>query len=99
MKTIKPLGNQVLVKRAEAPTTKNGIFLPESAQEKPKQGEIAAVGPGKYDEKGELQPMSVKVGDSVLFGAYSGTEVKTDEEDAEYLIMSEEEILGILVNN
>lgn len=93
---IKPLGNRVLVKRSEAKTTKGGIILPETAKEKPKQGEIVAVGPGKVDKEGKLQPMHVRKGDCVLFTAYAGTEVKTDAADAEYLIMSEEDILGVI---
>jgi chaperonin GroES len=95
-KHIKPLGNRVLVKRSEAKTTKGGIILPDTAQEKPKQGEIVAVGPGKADESGKLQSPHVKVGDQVLFSSYAGTEVKTEDHDVEYLIMSEDDILGIL---
>ncbi len=93
---VKPLGNRVLIKRKEAEATKGGILLPDSAQEKPKQGTVVAVGPGKYDDQGHLQPMNLKVGDEVLFSSYSGTEVKT-ENDTEYLIMTEEDILGDLV--
>jgi chaperonin GroES len=95
---IKPLGNRVLVKRAKAQTSKGGILLPETAQEKPKQGEIIAAGPGKIDEEGTVRQMNVRVGDHVLFGAYAGTEVKTEERDVEYLIMSEDDILGVLVS-
>jgi len=94
---IKPMGNRVLVKRSEAKMSKGGILLPETAQEKPRQGEVIAVGPGKYDDKGELKAMHVRVGDTVLFSSYGGTEVKTEEGDADYLILSEEDILGILV--
>lgn len=94
MKKIKPLGNRVLIKRSKAPTTKGGILLPDSAQEKPKEGTVIAVGPGKVDEHGKRDTMQVKVGDLVLFSAYSGTEVKGDDE--ELLIISEEEILGVL---
>ncbi len=96
MQKVKPLGNRILVKRSEAKTTKGGIILPDSAQEKPKQGEVVAVGPGKYDEDGELQPMNVRVGDTVLFTSYAGTEVKAEELGVEYLIMSEEDVLGVL---
>lgn len=96
VKKIKPLGNRILVKRSQAKTTKGGIILPETAKEKPKQGEVIAVGPGKTNEDGDLEPMNVRVGDQVLFSAYAGTEVKTDEIDVEYLIMSEEDILGTL---
>ncbi len=96
-KNIKPLGNRVLVKRSMAKITKGGIILPEAAQEKPRQGEVIAVGPGKIDEKGTLQEMNVQIGDVILFSSYSGTEVKKENEEAEYLIMSEDDILGILV--
>jgi chaperonin GroES len=96
-KKIKPLGNRVLVKRSEVKTTKGGILLPDTAQEKPKQGEVVAVGPGKMDEEGNLKTMNVRVGDQVLFSAYAGTEVKTESQDAEYLVMSEDDILGVLV--
>lgn len=92
---IKPLGNRVLVKRSKAPaSTKGGILLPDSAQEKPKEGEILAIGTGKVDESGNLQKMNLKVGDRILFSAYAGTEVKLNEE--EYLIMSEEDVFGVL---
>lgn len=94
MTKIKPLGNRVLIKRSKAPTTKGGILLPDSAQEKPKEGIVMAIGPGKIDEKGNKQTVEVKVGDHVLFGAYAGTEVKGDNE--EMLILSEEDILGVL---
>lgn len=94
MKNIKPLGNRVLIKRSKAQTTKGGILLPDSAQEKPKEGVVVAVGPGKCDEQGNKEPMQLKVGDRVLFSSYSGTEVKGDEE--EMLILSEDDVLGIL---
>ncbi len=97
--TIKPLGNRVLVKRSSAKTTKGGILLPETAKEKPREGEVVAVGPGKMDETGVLKKMNVQVGDQVLFSAYGGTEVKTDETDADYLILSEDDILGVLVQS
>ena len=93
---IKPLGNRVLIKRSKTTTTKGGILLPETAQEKPKQGEVVAVGPGARDESGNLKPITVCVGDSVLFSSYAGSEVKTDDFQAEYLIMSEDDILGVL---
>jgi chaperonin GroES len=95
-KNIKPLGNRVLVKRSEARVSKGGIILPETAKQKPKQGEVLAVGPGKLDTKGRLQPLNVRVGDKVLFSNYAGTEMQHDEA-AEHLIMSEDDILGILV--
>lgn len=91
---IKPLGNRVLVQRAKAQTSKGGILLPDTAQEKPKEGIVIAVGPGKIDDEGKLQPLSLKEGDRVLFSSYAGTEVK--EEDMEYLIMAEDDILGVL---
>ncbi len=94
---IKPLGNRVLVKRAESKLSKGNILLPETAQEKPKQGEIVAVGPGKYDDKGNVTAMNVQVGDTVLFSSFAGTAVKTDDDQADYLIMSEDDILGVLV--
>lgn len=93
---IKPLGNRVLVRRLQAKTTRGGIILPDSAQEKPKQGDVVAVGPGKRTEEGVLKPMTVQVGDRVLFTSYAGTEVKTADAEQEYLIMSEEDILGVL---
>lgn len=96
VKKLQPLGNRVLIKRIEAKTTKGGILLPDSAREKPRQGEVLAVGPGTYDEQGHLQPLHVKVGDQILFSSYAGSEVKTDEE-GEYLILSEEEILGLVI--
>ncbi len=98
IKNVQPLGNRVLVKRAEAKTTKGGILLPDSAQEKPRQGQVIAVGPGKSGEDGELQPMNVQVGDTILFTAYAGTEVKSDEPGVEYLIMTEDDILGVLTH-
>jgi chaperonin GroES len=93
-KKIKPLGNRIVVRREEAKTTKGGIILPETAQEKPRQGKVVAVGPGKTDEKGKSQPIDVKVGDAILFASYSGTEYKADGED--FLILSEEDILAVL---
>lgn len=94
MVKIKPLGNRVLVQRSKAPTSKGGILLPDSAQEKPREGQVIAAGPGKTSESGQLETIAVKVGDRILFGSYAGTEVKHDDE--EYLILSEEDILGIL---
>lgn len=91
---IKPLSNRVLVQRAKAPTSKGGILLPDSAQEKPKEGIVIAVGPGKTNENGTVEALSVKVGDRVLFGPYAGTEVIEQEEA--YLILSEDDIFGIL---
>ena len=94
MVKIKPLGNRVVVQRSKAQTSKGGILLPDSAQERPREGQVMAAGPGKTNENGQLEPISVKVGDRVLFGSYAGTEVKQEEE--EYLILSEEDILGII---
>lgn len=96
---IRPLGNRILVKREKPQATRGGILLPEAAQEKPKRGEVVAVGPGKQDEDGNLQPIQVEIGDKVLFGAYAGIEVKTKEADAEYLIMAEDEILCLVEEN
>ncbi|MBI2743026.1 MAG: co-chaperone GroES [Chlamydiales bacterium] len=95
-KKIRPLGNRVLVKRSEAKTSKGGIILPDSAKEKPKQGEVVAVGPGRTDEEGKVHAMGIQVGDRVLFSAYAGSEVKTDDLSTDYLIMSEDDILGVL---
>lgn len=91
---IKPLGNRIVVKREEAKTTRGGILLPETAQEKPRQGKVVAVGPGKVDEKGKNHAVELKVGDTVLFSSYSGTEYKADHVD--YLILSEEDVLAVL---
>ena len=92
---IKPLGDRILVKRLEADeTTAGGIVLPDAAKEKPKQGEILAVGDGNLNDDGERTPLQVKVGDTVLFSSYAGTEVTVADE--EYLIMKEEDVLGIL---
>jgi len=99
MKNIKPLGNRVLILRSKAKTSKGGILLPETAKEKPKEGVILAAGPGKIDENGKRETMYLKVGDTVLFSSYSGTEVKNSENDQEeYLILSEDDVLGILLS-
>jgi chaperonin GroES len=91
---LKPLGDRILVKRIEEEETKKGgIIIPDTAKEKPIEGEIIAAGPGKILDNGQRQPMEVKVGNKVLFGKYSGTEIKIDGE--EYLIMREDDILGI----
>jgi chaperonin GroES len=93
--TIRPLGDRVLVKRAEAEErTAGGILLPESAKDKPKEGTIISIGDGKTLDTGEKSTFSVKAGDRVLFSAYAGTEVKYGGE--EYLIMREEDILGVI---
>ena len=92
---IRPLHDRVVVRRMEEErTTSAGIVIPDSATEKPIQGEILAVGNGKILENGETRPLDVKVGDKVLFGKYSGTEVKLDGED--YLVMREEDIMGVV---
>ena len=92
---LKPLGDKVLVKRIEAEErTKGGIVLPDAAKEKPKQGEIIAVGPGKTLESGKRAELAVKKGDRVLFASYAGTEVKVDGE--ELLIMKEDDILAVV---
>ena len=92
---FKPLHDRLLLKPITAETkTKAGIIIPDTAQEKPSQGEIVAVGPGGRDEAGKLTPMGVKAGDRVLFGKWSGTEVKLDGEDL--LIMKESDIMGVL---
>ena len=96
MAKLKPLGNRVVVKRSKAQTSKGGILLPDSAQEKPREGDVIAVGPGKRNEEGHVEPLSIKAGDRVLFGAYAGTEFKQDEE--EYLILAEDDILGYYHN-
>ena len=92
---FRPLHDRVVVKRVDEDTkTKGGIIIPETAQEKPMQGKIIAVGPGARDESGKIVPLDVKKGDTVLFGKWSGTEVKIDGE--ELLIMKESDIMGVL---
>jgi len=93
-KKIKPLGNRIVVQREEAKTTKGGIILPETAQEKPRQGKVLAVGPGKADDKGRVQAMDVKIGDQILFSSYGGMEYKAGDEN--FLILSEEDVLAVL---
>jgi chaperonin GroES len=92
---FRPLHDRVLVRRIEADEkTAGGIIIPDTAKEKPSQGEVIAVGPGGRDEAGKLIPIDIKAGDTVLFGKWSGTEVKIDGEDL--LIMKESDILGIV---
>lgn len=92
---LKPLADRVVVRKLEAEEkTAGGIVLPDTAKEKPQQGEVLAVGPGKLDEKGTRHPMEVKTGDKVLFAKYSGTEVKI--EGVEYTILFERDILAIV---
>ena len=92
---FRPLHDRVVVRRTEDDErTKGGIIIPDTVKEKPQQGQIVAVGPGARDENGAVQPLDVKAGDRVLFGKWSGTEVKIDGEDL--LIMKESDILGVL---
>jgi chaperonin GroES len=92
---FRPLHDRVVVRRIDAEhKTSGGIIIPDTAQEKPQQGEVIAVGPGARDEQGRIVPLDVKVGDRVLFGKWSGTEVKIDGE--ELLIMKESDIMGVL---
>lgn len=92
---VRPLHDRILVKRIEEKeVVKGGIIIPDTAKEKPMEGEVFAVGPGKLLEDGKRSPIDVKVGDRVLFGKYAGTEIKIDDED--YVIMREEEILAVL---
>ena len=92
---FRPLGDRVLVRRVEEEAkTKGGIIIPDTAKEKPQEGEVLAVGPGARDESGKIQPLDVAVGNRILFGKWSGTEVKLDGEDL--LIMKESDILGVL---
>ena len=92
---FRPLHDRVVVKRVESDTkTKGGIIIPDTAKEKPQEGEVVAVGPGARDETGKLTPLDVKTGDRILFGKWSGTEVKIDGD--EFLIMKESDIMGII---
>lgn len=93
--SVRPLQDRVLIKRVESEEkTASGLFLPTSAKEKPQEGEVIAAGPGRLNDRGELMGMAVKVGDRVLFGKYSGTEIKVD--GVEHLIMREDDLLGIV---
>ena len=93
--TVQPLGDRLMVKRIEEEEVqRGGIIIPDTAKEKPQQGEIVAVGTGRLNDNGERTPLEVKVGDKVLFGKYSGTEVTLD--DVEYLMMREEDILAVI---
>jgi len=90
-----PLHDRILVRRVEeAETTRGGIIIPDSAKDKPQEGEVISAGKGKINEDGKVRPLDVKEGDRILFGKYSGTEIKLDGED--YIIMREEEVLGII---
>ena len=95
MVNLRPLHDRVLVKRLEEEEVKKGgIIIPDTAREKPQEGEVIAVGPRKATEDGKLQSMALKAGDKILFGKYSGSEVKLGDE--EYLIMREDDVLGVL---
>ena len=92
---FRPLHDRVVVRRIESEDkTAGGIIIPDTAKEKPQEGEVIAVGPGARDEEGKIQPLDVKAGDRVLFGKWSGTEVKLDGEDL--LIMKESDIMGVI---
>jgi chaperonin GroES len=92
---VRPLQDRILVKRLEEEEkTKGGIIIPDTAKEKPVEGEVIAVGNGKVTDKGEVRPLAVKKGDRILFGKYSGTEIKI--EGVEHLILREDEVLGVI---
>ena len=93
---IRPLYDRIVVKRIDegADKTASGLFIPDSAKEKPQEGEVIAVGQGKRSDDGKLMPLDVKAGDRILFGKYSGSDIKLDGE--EYMIMREDEVLGVL---
>jgi chaperonin GroES len=92
---FRPLHDRILIKRIEEKeAVKGGIIIPDSAKEKPQEGEVIAVGNGKMNEDGKVVPLDVKAGDRILFGKYSGSEIKMDDE--EYLILKEEEVLGVV---
>ena len=91
---IRPLQDRILVERIEEDVKKGGIIIPDSAKEKPQQGKVIAAGPGKVDEKGNRIPMEVKKGDTILFGKYSGNEIRIGEE--EHLIMREDDVLAVI---
>jgi len=93
---FRPLHDRIVIKRIEAESkSAGGIIIPDTVKEKPQQGEVFAVGPGGRDESGKLVPIDLKAGDRVLFGKWSGTEVKID--DVDYLIMKESDVMGVLV--
>ena len=92
---IKPLGDRVVIERSEEKeVTKGGIVLPDTAKERPQEGKVVAVGEGKKTEDGKVVALTLKVGDTVLYGKYSGTEIKVDEQ--EYLIMREDDVLAVI---
>ena len=93
--TVRPLHDRLLIKRIEEKeTAKGGIIIPDTAKEKPQEGQVIAVGHGKKTEEGKVVPLDVKAGDRILFAKYSGTEIKLDNQ--EYLILREEEVLGVI---
>ncbi len=95
MAKFTPLHDRILIRRVEeAETTRGGIIIPDTAKDKPQEGEVISVGKGKINEEGKVRPLDVKEGDRILFGKYAGTEIKLDGE--EFIIMREEEVLGIL---
>jgi chaperonin GroES len=95
---FRPLHDRIVVKRIEAEAKSvGGIIIPDTVKEKPQQGEVVAVGPGGRDESGKLIPIDVKAGDRVLFGKWSGTEVRINDED--YLIMKESDVMGVLIDS
>ena len=95
MAKFTPLHDRILIRRVEeAETTRGGIIIPDTAKDKPQEGEVISAGKGKINEDGKVRPLDVKEGDRILFGKYSGTEIKLDGED--YIIMREEEVLGII---
>lgn len=98
MTNIRPLYDRIVVKRLDndAEKTAGGLFIPDSAKEKPQEGEVVAVGQGKRGDDGKLMPLDVKAGDRILFGKYSGSDIKMDGN--EYLIMREDEVLGVIEN-
>jgi len=92
---IRPLQDRIIVERLDSEEkTASGLYIPDAAKEKPQQGRVLAVGKGKIKESGEVQPVDLKVGDTILFGKYSGTEIKIDGKD--YLIMREDDVLGVV---
>ena len=92
---VRPLHDRIIVKRVEEETkTKGGIIIPDTAKEKPQEGRVVAVGPGRTDDGGKVIKLDVKAGDLILFGKYSGTEIKLDGED--HIIMREEDVLGVI---
>ena len=95
---LTPLHDRILIRRIEEQeSVRGGIIIPDSAKEKPQEGEVIAVGKGKINEEGKVRPLDVKAGDRILFGKYTGTEIKLDGD--EFLIMREEEVLGILAGS